>query len=1148
MKPLWIAFIAILWLPSAWSYSFSGVEQVSQWGQQFEAGELNFLQLKMLLSLGRDALMNNAQEKMVQVGEGEDQRRGWNVQAVQELLGKPTGTENFLWIENRKESRYVEEALPRWEKTVFDGPKIKITLFANPQAIEQENKLLQFYWMDFGVQFKRPAASLDFRATQNELRQGFESYYKTGANLDELARTSAKLEQNFNKQLSENRENCLGFLQEIFGTTPNEAEKIEWKGTLFQGQNLKALMRGDEWTESKWHGLHVWIELNPQNPELQIQQPNALQTESRESLRQKKASELLEQFRETLVFVQQQARSIDATRSVPDSTQLYSKIQSIGLLSDALTEKANREEGFSMEQYQNQLRQWFTEFTKDFSKQNTKEKNFKISLLKKTIDVKEAFCQGEETPCQQFEACVNNACTNTKGGNENCENQVDDDGDTIIDCQDPDCIDFLPCHRKCEPICNQENGCWPCTGQNCNQYCELCGQCQNNNPNNPDACQTACQPCSDCSNTHCANTCEECWNCEDQYYGSGCRPDCKQCNECVQTRGGENCGTECKACNICNYRKGNFQCGPNEQFNETNGGCESTQQQSQCPEGQHWENEQCVQNQSGGCPEGQHEENGQCVPNQPSCPEGEHWENTVCCPDGYHEEAGRCGANVPSCPEGQIWCETECRTAACSNDSQCDDQDPLTTDICQNAGSCAAECTHQTGKVQETPFSKWFGILSITGLATLPEEPPETGPGCEQVHCSVHQYCNAEKGWCDCKKGFWDCDGDWSNGCESTEQCKGCQQDSDCAPTRCSEDKQRIAEFKCKQGGSHTEEIANAEIGGFCKTLASGETEQGFWVGAWGEKMDSFEPAKQAAHSEFSKEWCQLELDSLLEERKQLEQNANPETMQWFFKEFVQKDTKDFEKQAQALFSVFDAFQGVNGDLARNQECLGQTGLPSSVKPVRVEFQSDIGKVEIWEEEKQTSFFGKPVEALSPYVRAWIFPAREQFKDVFREGMKKEKPGPTPADLAQLSKDPKAMETIQRISNAYGGKAQILIEIRDGQEIVMKQLLSIDPENLIAVQTNEQAPQEVDIKLSVSYDFFYNMLSNIFKHSQKNQIVRPYWEEQEKPFNVDEAVIGIQIFTGILGGIFTGDVQVEPIWAIPGVIGQMQDLIFLMSR
>src|SRR3989338_7406947 len=139
-------------------------------------------------------------------------------------------------------------------------------------------------------------------------------------------------------------------------------------------------------------------------------------------MRKKKASELLEQFRAALVFVQQQAKSIDATRSVSDSTQLYFKIQSIGLLSDALNEKANQqEEGFSMEQYQNQLRQWFAEFTKDFSKQNTKEKNFKIPLLKKTREVKKAFCQGEEKPCQQFEACVNNSCANTKGGNENCE-------------------------------------------------------------------------------------------------------------------------------------------------------------------------------------------------------------------------------------------------------------------------------------------------------------------------------------------------------------------------------------------------------------------------------------------------------------------------------------------------------------------------------------------------------------------------------------------------------------------------------------------------------------------------------------------------------------------------------------------------------
>ncbi|MDO8647761.1 MAG: LamG-like jellyroll fold domain-containing protein [Candidatus Diapherotrites archaeon] len=48
----------------------------------------------------------------------------------------------------------------------------------------------------------------------------------------------------------------------------------------------------------------------------------------------------------------------------------------------------------------------------------------------------------------------------------------------------------------------------------------------------------------------------------------------------------------------------------------------------------------------------------------------------------------------PTCTLPQILCGANCITPACTSSAQCNDSNPNTTDTCNNAGTCTANCTH----------------------------------------------------------------------------------------------------------------------------------------------------------------------------------------------------------------------------------------------------------------------------------------------------------------------------------------------------------------------------------------------------------------------------------------------------------------------
>ena len=48
------------------------------------------------------------------------------------VLGEPFEYTKWVWVENEDREKKLDEAVPRWEKIIFDGGKIQIRIDAHP--------------------------------------------------------------------------------------------------------------------------------------------------------------------------------------------------------------------------------------------------------------------------------------------------------------------------------------------------------------------------------------------------------------------------------------------------------------------------------------------------------------------------------------------------------------------------------------------------------------------------------------------------------------------------------------------------------------------------------------------------------------------------------------------------------------------------------------------------------------------------------------------------------------------------------------------------------------------------------------------------------------------------------------------------------
>ncbi|MFH1751715.1 MAG: hypothetical protein ABH821_02140 [archaeon] len=1213
-------------------FSFNVVSQeidlqsARSFGQQYENNEINYLQLRVNLESLKEVFYENLNENLEDKEfNPEEVFQSWDAARVRALLGEPTGYDDWVWDITKNQSVMLDEKVPRWEKTVFDGQKIKITFNAWPHLIVQGNNKQFFYWLDFETQFKKNDYS-DFGTLIRELSAFATAYNSGSGNAESLALKAVETQRFVNDKLEENSVECDAIVDSLASQVPGfniritQTENLEWKGLIAKGNNYEIIMSINEWFEDDWHGFNTWTDLKPRKeqvitPELNLNDFHNIEEEYRKEIEFKTESEL-----ESLLFsvsneMASNFKSFEVSSSEIELRKAFENEMKVRAIMNVLSERANREESsYSYSQLETIIDSMFNSITSDGKKERVQNYSKKIVVLEEKETNTSSHCNGEEVECGEGMACVNSECVNALGGNETCDNSVDDDSDGLTDCDDLDCYEFVDCGRMCESACTGSGGCWECTEINCSSLCNDCYECNENNPDNWEACEQQCNSCNQCNEQYCSNDCETCWTCQDQVYGSGCRDLCEPCNECDSET--QDCNLDCRECNTCKFEAGEFKCLEGE-FNYETGNCEQFQE-TYCGDGILNEGEACEFYED--CGEGFNCSACQCILEgvTESCgngiiDEGEQCETDSDCGEGFHCPDCYCAADIVSecgngvCETGEengnciedcfydIYCgdgecngnetsetcstdcveepRTECGNGICEtgeDESNCHDDCVIETfcgdGTCDNdetQESCSIDCGEPTPEcgngICETGEDEsncpgdcvvqTKGIVDIIWLEEKSmEEEFNTEPeySCIEFGCNINEYCDVETGWCECEPSYWNCDGDWINGCESTTECEPCESELDCAQPRCSEDHKRLMNFSCNQEDSWEETSAMIAVQLGCTHYNSGETRNNSWVELWGPKLQEVEAKKQILERQGHQDWCKEDLAFALIERTELENSLTKETMEWFFNSVISDNPTDFMMYQNIFGGTYGSLERNTENIARNQACLQNRSFPQ-VNLINMEFETPMGKVKLWEERKTTDFFGlSGQEIVSPYMSFWFFPDKETFK-VFlkdKEEVNKHRGGPSPEEIAMMRKSPQAMERIKSIANEYGGEAVLELTVRDETQTYFGMAMMVSEENLIQVLNPVEVSAERDATVVMNYDFFYNMISSIEKEQRGNELIKPYWEEQmELPVDMEDIGFMISMFTRIIGGVISGDVRVEPIWAAPGAMNLMTEMM-----
>lgn len=469
---------------------------------------------------------------------------------------------------------------------------------------------------------------------------------------------------------------------------------------------------------------------------------------------------------------------------------------------------------------------------------------------------------------------------------------------------------------------------------------------------------------------------------------------------------------------------------------------------------------------------------------------------------------------------------------------------------CKNRMACTEYCQREEHKEECGDFLRTHGLETFDCWQQFCRECDKCKFRIGELECKANQRFDMEEGFCKCNDGWYDCDGDWENGCESSQGCWSCQSKGDCAKDRCAPWGNVVQQFDCFKGEAWVQEKGVVRLEGSCRVFPTKKIEGGVGFDMWGEPFEELHPIREQAEREMGMGGCEWELENNLKERMEIQKSFTRESLQWFFEEYVPSSPSEWEKHIGGIYDSYWRIVNNNERTAENLLCLGRDKLPEEYKPIDVSYDTDFGSVRIWEVKTTTDFFGKRMNILSPYMRIWVFPTKEfmkqQFQDAMTEGVMpgpdgKKNPELSPLEVEELKKDKRAMDMINSISNKYGGEAKFLFSVVDGNESVFNTLFTINPEIMVKSEPMESYGGEYDVKLTFDFDFFYSLVRTTEKEMRGGQTMYPPWEQGGLKIGdkIKGAVDGMKMLFKMMSGAASGSIRSDPAASLPDGLAVM---------
>ena len=363
--------------------------------------------------------------------------------------------------------------------------------------------------------------------------------------------------------------------------------------------------------------------------------------------------------------------------------------------------------------------------------------------------------------------------------------------------------------------------------------------------------------------------------------------------------------------------------------------------------------------------------------------------------------------------------------------------------------------------------------------------------------------------------------------------------------------------------------------GGGCRT-SQGKTESFIWFNGWGVPFEDIQPLKNKYYQGGEADWCKLDLENLIKQRREFEKGLNEEFARWFFEDYIANTAEDWEQSQSGIYELYWNVVDNSRQIVERMNCLRMEEIPFDYNLLNFSYETDYGSVEYWEEIqeiKTDKFFGEAkefkgnenVKIITPYMKVWIFPPKEFIKYELKKAMKEQsfpgspedkmdrdnEGGLTEEEKEQIKQNEAFMKKIGTLSDKYGGNVDAVVQFKDlqteNENVVFNLYVQINEEEVISFvpMLPEEVPEE-DIKIELDFDTLYELIYTSEKEMGGENIESPEWAKRNtKPMaKLKEIKEGIGMFMKVRSMI--NDAEITPKEAEKDVDKLFKDFLWMM--
>ncbi|MEK6848122.1 MAG: hypothetical protein AABX65_00630 [Nanoarchaeota archaeon] len=489
---LLILFLAVFMLSFASALSNSSginsdIQKVTSYAEDYETGNINYIQLMVYLSSIKQSLNQK-------LGAAEMRDGGLlKEEQIKEVLGEQFDETKWVWVEGENREKKFDRPVPTWRKIIFDGKTIQIRLSAypsifnrckkfqyeenskdseNPEEKPAEGECVDslIYRLNFETEFKKQEEQIDFSGKIDYIKSFAEKLNSdpSSENSEALARESVNAEKTFESYFRSNQGKCEDVMISIFGSE-NQRDKQKMTASdisFYNGDNFEAKLRIEMCDDCQWNWISVNIWIEGKGPNFKM--PKDFKDMNSESgdPREKYKGMTSESFKTEVKTV---IENIKSSLEKNDIESAYRGINQLNIINEAWNEKSNNVweevnknfvskqqtlQGKELEDF-NRNYGWIKEeqekrkLVSELSKKNYEERKQFYNELFSGYDKREFYYEQTEFEKRLIENFKEN-------GQEICNNNIDDNKNEKVDCDDNQCGGKICGETKAEIILGNE--------------------------------------------------------------------------------------------------------------------------------------------------------------------------------------------------------------------------------------------------------------------------------------------------------------------------------------------------------------------------------------------------------------------------------------------------------------------------------------------------------------------------------------------------------------------------------------------------------------------------------------------------------------------------------------------------------------------